>query len=667
MLTRETIQRVKNALRIEDVIGEFLQLKSRGNNLVGYCPFHQSDAPNLTVHPKKGLFFCVECKKGGDAIQFVMQHEHLSEQEATLWLARKYGIDLGEEADDMVSTTEEEQLYDVMQFAQDFFTSRLFDDEMGRAVGLSYFEKRGIFDETIRSFGLGYSPDSSTAFTDVAFAKGYDPELLRKASLVGMSAEGNRCYDFFRGRVTFPIFSITGRVIGFSCRILSSDKTQAKYRNSAETAVYKKGEILYGLYQAKEAIREKDKCYLVEGNLDVVKMHQSGITNSVATCGTALTLEQVRLIRRYTRNVVVVYDGDSAGIKATQRAAQLLFAADMKVSMVLLPDGHDPDSYSEKYGKEGLQNFLANNEQNYVSYYTGLIQKEVAVDPIRKTEEVKNIIQTIALVGDMLERSEYVKILASKMHVSEVSVQNELAKSLDSKRRKAFAQQQSSVLSQQIQGVETLAEGEAGVDSKAEADEANPPAPLFGLNLFPDDAQERKIISLLLNHGADTVKFVGQDEEGKEFTEVSYVSSVIVGEILNDKILFDNELYQRIFDTYSTSLQQEQIPDVSYFIGHEDEQIRTVALELMVVEKSISNRWIEKHISVPDPSKMLKEDVVYSLLTLKLRKIDRSIEDNSRKLRICRDNDEIMMLVAEKMSLTQARQAVCKELNCIYN
>ena len=376
MIDQETIQRIMDAARIEEVIGDFVSLKKRGANHIGCCPFHNEKTPSFYVSPSKGIFKCFGCGEAGDVVKFLMKHEHYTYPEALRWLAQKYNIEIQEEEqteEQKERQNERDALFHVSEFAQKYFADLLYNDEMGRAVGLSYFHSRGLSDEVIKNFGLGYCLDEWSNFTDHARKNGYSDIVLEKTGLTIFKEETKKAYDRFRGRVMFPIYSISGRVLGFSGRVLSSEKQAAKYVNSPDSDIYNKSRILYGLYQARTAISKANKCYLVEGNIDVISMHQSGVENTVASCGTSLTTEQIRLIKRYTPNVTVLYDGDSAGIKAALRAVNLLFSEGMHVRCVLFPDGEDPDSYAQKYGSSALQDYLASHEDNFVIFKTRVL------------------------------------------------------------------------------------------------------------------------------------------------------------------------------------------------------------------------------------------------------------------------------------------------------
>ena len=529
MIDQETIQRIMDAARIEEVIGDFVSLKKRGANHIGCCPFHNEKTPSFYVSPSKGIFKCFGCGEAGDVVAFLKKHEHFTYPEALRWLAQKYHIEIQEEEqteEQKERQNERDALFHVSDFAQKYFADLLYNDEMGRAVGLSYFHGRGLSDEVIKNFGLGYCLDEWSNFTEHARKNGYSDTVLEKTGLTIFKEDTKKAYDRFRGRVMFPIYSISGRVLGFSGRVLSSEKQAAKYVNSPDSDIYNKSKILYGLYQARSAISKANKCYLVEGNIDVISMHQSGVENTVASCGTSLTTEQIRLIKRYTPNVTVLYDGDSAGIKAALRAVNLLFAEGMHVRCVLFPDGEDPDSYAQKYGSTALQEYLASHEDNFVMFKTRVLLDGVKNDPIRKAELVKETVNTIALVPDLLERTEYVAQCAHLLGVPEEALASELAKAINQNRQKSYE--------------------EAKKEESAQAAPANPevsetpvaPAPSVTAVNMPVAACERHLVQLLLNYGTHTLSqtILGDDGAPQEVT--CSVAEIVVGELLSDELSF---------------------------------------------------------------------------------------------------------------------------------
>ena len=687
MINKETIQRIMDATRIEEVVGEFVSLKKRGANHIGCCPFHNEKTPSFYVSPSKGIFKCFGCGKSGNAVGFLMDHEHYTYPEALRYLAQKYNIEIEEERmteEQKERQTERDGLFHVSEFAQKYFADLLFNDEMGSAIGLSYFHQRGLSDEVIKAFGLGYCLDEWTNFTDHARKNGYSDAVLEKTGLT-IFKEGGKCYDRFRGRVMFPIFSISGRVLGFSGRILSKEKQAAKYVNSPDSEIYDKSHTLYGIYQAKNAIGKADKCYLVEGNVDVVSMHQSGVCNTVASCGTSLTVEQIRLIKRYTPNVTVLYDGDSAGIKAALRAVNLLFAEGLHVRVVLFPDGEDPDSYAQKYGSTQLQEYLRTHEENFVKFKTRVLLDDVQDDPIRKTEALEEILNTIALVPDIIERQEYLSQTASSLKTSEEALARKLTQVISNNMQKAWKEQQRAQQGQQPQAgmqpdasqapqggtpppnVPEMQPGEA--DYRQQITQVAPPQILP--DEHPAEAQEQQLVRLLLNFGTKEIAVEAEDENGNKFDAQGHrlmanmrVADVIVEDVTADELTFDNPVLQSIFDLYRQAVEaQEPLPDANFFVAHPDLQLRNTALSMMVTTYSLSNRWEQdKHIIVPTIETHLAVDVNESLLTFKQKKIEMLLKENSYKLRGCSDEDEITLLIAQRQQLLELRKAVCGQL-----
>lgn len=674
MISKETIQRIMDATHIEEVVGDFVSLKKRGANHIGCCPFHNEKTPSFYVSPSKGIFKCFGCGKSGNAVGFLMEHEHYTYPEALRFLAQKYNIAIEEEAmsdEQRERQTERDGLFHVSEFAQKYFADLLYNDELGRAIGLSYFHQRGLSDAVIKSFGLGYCLDDWRNFTDYARRNGYSDEVLEKTGLTIFKEDG-KCYDRFRGRVMFPIFSISGRVLGFSGRVLSKEKQAAKYVNSPDSEIYNKSHILYGLFQAKNAISKADKCYLVEGNVDVVSMHQSGVCNTVASCGTSLTVEQVRLIKRYTPNVTVLYDGDSAGIKAALRAVNLLFEEGLHVRVVLFPDGEDPDSYAQKYGSARLQEYLRDHEENFVKFKTRVLLDDVQNDPIRKSEVLKEIVGTIALVPDMLERQEYVAQTAFRLKVPEQVLAQELAKTMNLNIIKAHKEEARQQASEARQPAATDAGAvppplEPGPDDYGTA--ATPsgyraPEQVLAAE-HPAEPQERQLVRLLLNYGSKNVPQEVQDEEGKRYMADMAVASVIVDEVAANELTFDNAVYQQIFDLFRRAVEQgHPLPDANYFATNQDNVLRNTALSLMLNEYAISPLWAkEKNVHVPSIESNLLADMEESILTFKQKKLDCRIESVRFKLKENCSDDDITLLMAEYKQLIDLRKAVCDQLH----
>ncbi len=658
MIDQETIQRIMDAARIEEVIGDFVSLKKRGANHIGCCPFHNEKTPSFYVSPSKGIFKCFGCGEAGDVVAFLKKHEHFTYPEALRWLAQKYHIEIQEEdqtEEQKERQNERDALFHVSDFAQKYFADLLYNDEMGRAVGLSYFHGRGLSDEVIKNFGLGYCLDEWSNFTDHARKNGYSDIVLEKTGLTIFKEDTKKAYDRFRGRVMFPIYSISGRVLGFSGRVLSSEKQAAKYVNSPDSDIYNKSKILYGLYQARSAISKANKCYLVEGNIDVISMHQSGVENTVASCGTSLTTEQIRLIKRYTPNVTVLYDGDSAGIKAALRAVNLLFAEGMHVRCVLFPDGEDPDSYAQKYGSTALQEYLASHEDNFVMFKTRVLLDGVKNDPIRKAELVKETVNTIALVPDLLERTEYVAQCAHLLDVPEEALASELAKAINQNRQKSYEEAKKEETTQPAPANPEVSEAPVS------------PAPLVTAVNMPVAACERHLVQLLLNYGTHTLSqtILGDDGAPQEVT--CSVAEIVVSELLSDELSFSDPLCQRIFEYYCDVVTRGETPDASRFATIDDEALRSFAISLMLDTWRISDTWRQKQIFVPSVEDNLQVDLTESILSFKVKCIDDRIAENARQLRAAKDDDEMMMILANKKELINIRRQLGLALHRVIN
>lgn len=657
MIDQETIQRIMDAARIEEVIGEFVSLKKRGANHIGCCPFHNEKTPSFYVSPSKGIFKCFGCGEAGDVVKFLMKHEHYTYPEALRWLADKYHIEIQEEEqteEEKQRQTERDGLFHVSEFAQKYFADLLYNDEMGRAVGLSYFHQRGLTDEIIKRFGLGYCLDEWSNFTDHARKSGYSDTVLEKTGLTIFKDENDkhRSYDRFRGRVMFPIFSVSGRVLGFSGRVLSSEKQAAKYVNSPDSDIYNKSRILYGLFQARTAIAKANKCYLVEGNVDVVSMHQSGVENTVASCGTSLTTEQIRLIKRYTPNVTVLYDGDSAGIKAALRAVDLLFAEGMHVRLVLFPDGEDPDSYAQKYGSTQLQEYLASHEDNFIMFKTRVLLDEVKDDPIRKAELVSETARSIALVADMLERSEYVRQCSHLLRVSEEVLTNAVAKAIANKTKS-----------------EKVEESKGGAqETKNETADADNTSPLstFHSSLSTPPEVERHLAQLLLNYGNEPLYQTYKDDDGKE-QEVKYsVAEIIVGELQSEQLSFSHPLCQRILEQCGLMVEMTGRVDTGRFMNSSDEGLRAFAITLMMDTYTLCEEsWKKKDIYPPKIEDNLLQDVKDSLGTFKSQRLTQMIDERREQLLTTTDDERQRLLLAEIKQYTDLLHQIGRNMGMV--
>src|SRR6056297_227482 len=429
MIDHNTIQKIIDTADIVDVVQDFVNLKKRGVNYLGLCPFHNEKTPSFTVSPSKGIYKCFGCGKGGNAVNFIMEHEHLSYPEALKYLAKKYNIEIVEKeltAEEIQQQNERDSLLVVTKFANSYFQEKLHKHTEGRAIGLSYFKERGFREDVIKTFELGYSLDIKDAFTKAALEKGYKLTFLEKSGLTIVKDQDK--FDRFRGRVMFPIHSLSGNVVGFGGRILKKDVKAAKYLNSPESEIYHKSRILYGMYQAKKAITQKDHCFLVEGYTDVISMHQAGIENVVASSGTSLTVEQIRLIKRFTPNVTIIYDGDPAGIKASLRGIDLVLEEGLNVKVLLLPDGEDPDSFAKSKGASGFQEYLKKNETDFIQFKTRLLLETTENDPIARSRLITNVVQSIAVIPNTITRSVYIRECSKLLDVSEDILYTEVRK-----------------------------------------------------------------------------------------------------------------------------------------------------------------------------------------------------------------------------------------------
>lgn len=655
MIKHEDIVKILEAAQIADVVGAFVPLKKRGANYIGLCPFHNEKTPSFNVNPARGIFKCFGCGEGGDSVAFLMKHEHYTYPEALRWLAERYHIHIEEtEAtpEEKAAQSERDRVFHVNEFAQKYFQNLLFNDEQGRSTGLSYFEERCLREDTIRKWGLGYCKDSWDDFCTAAKAEGFSEEDMVAAGVAIKNENTGKVYDRFRGRVTFPIYNVGGRVLGFSARILTSDKTKAKYVNSPESIIYTKGKVLFGLHLAKDAIVKEDLCYLVEGNMDAVMMYQNGVKNVVATSGTALTEQQTSMIKRYTRNVTVLYDGDSAGIKATFKAVNIFLEHGLNVRTVLFPDGEDPDSFARKHTMDEFQTFLKENSQNFIIYKTNLLQKQAENDPIKRADLIRDIVHTISLVPDLLERNTYLQECSSILQTSEEVLGKALKKQLFINRDKKNKQEdpQPAIAEQVI------------LDTpKAEKQE---------IELNPDYAQEKAIIEILFKYGNTmTRQEVFGENDALEYKDV-LTAAYVVCDIVNDDIRFTDVLFGKIFELYRHSIYEENtVPAIDSFISNEEEQIRNLAAELLIGGREISPLWSEKNISVPDKESKEVIDRLISdtLLRFKLHKVNAYIKQVNEAIKTTTEPEAMMELVIKHKQFTLIRNKIAKQLHQVFS
>lgn len=608
---------------------------------MGLCPFHTDKSPSFYVSPAKNICKCFSCNEGGDSVNFLMKHESYSYPEALKVLADKYHIEVEEEErtpEQVKALNERESLYLISKFAEQHFMDNLHKTDTGKAIGLSYFKERGITDAAIEKFALGYAIDEWSYFTNAAKEKGYKEELLVKTGLTINS--NNKTFDRFKGRVMFPIHSLSGRVIGFGGRTLITDKKVAKYVNSPESEIYEKRKVLYGLFQAKKALIKEDNCYLVEGYTDVIAMHMSGIENVVASSGTALTVEQIQLIKRYTKNITMLFDGDAAGLKASFRGIDMILEAGMNVKVVMFPDGEDPDSFSKKVSDSELVEYLVQNAKDFILFKSDVLLAETENDPIKKSQVVHEMVASIALIPDDISRSVYVKECSRMMNVQEQALLNELNKIRLKKLKGKYKEQAPQFAPEE--------------EMKAEFDQIETQEASFGK--VDCSGQEFEIIRLLMNYGTLAIE-LEQDEEAIN------VAEFIVDAVLEDDLQFENELYELIFDEYSTALDAAKALNEDYFVAHENAAVRKVALSLVVSHHNLSENWEKKHlIIVEDEEMQLKRAVEGTVYAFKLRKIQKMIEKIQNDLKTTVDNDDLTILMNTQLSLMEAKKQISKKL-----
>lgn len=653
MIPKETVDLIIDSSRIDEVVGEFVSLKKRGSNMIGLCPFHNEKTPSFNVSPARGIYKCFGCGKGGNSVNFVMEHEHLSYPEALRWLAKKYNIEIQEEQktdEQQQRDNERESLFLVSAFAQKHYTKNLHETEEGKAIGLSYFHERGFRNDIIEKFQLGYSPDQWRDLTDAAVSAGYKLEYLVKAGLTIQNDENkDKYFDRFKGRVIFPIHNTSGRVIGFGGRTLLTDKKVAKYINSPETEIYHKSNVLYGLYFAKKQIIQDDVCFLVEGYTDVTSMHQAGIENVVASSGTSLTVEQIRLIRRYTNNITILYDGDPAGIKASFRGIDLILEEGMNVRVLLFPDNDDPDSYSKKVSNEEFKRFIQEKTKDFIAFKTELLSVDTKNDPIKKSALIHDIVGSISLIPDAITRSVYVKDCSRILQIEEQTLLNELNK----QRRRNFDKKRDD------------ANKARPVDeqSKDFVPDASTPAvqqPVIAQQTRTE-YQEREIIRLLLNYGTQPVPMSGLDEEGNMTEIEGTVADFILLETEPDEFPFETEVYRRIIQEYQKHHSEGVAIDFNYFVNHTEKSISEIAVDFMTTPYLLSN-WERHFIYVSQEAQMLQRAAQSAINALQLRRLEVMIADVQKELQEAKTPEDEVILIQKQMSLTEAKREFSKKL-----
>lgn len=642
MIKPETIQEIFETAKVEDLVGDFVSLRKRGVNFIGLCPFHNEKTPSFTVSPAKGIFKCFGCGKGGNAVNFIMEHEHYSYPEALKFVAKKYNIEIEEEEqspEQLERLGAMESLFHVSTFAQKYFTNSIQNTEEGKAIGLSYLKERGFSSEIIEKFQIGYCPDSFDGFSDHALKNGYKREHLIKS---GLSIKGdNKIYDRFKARVIFPIHNLTGKVIGFGGRILSSEKSKAKYVNSPDSDIYNKSKVLYGIFYARTAILKNDRCYLVEGYTDVIALHQVGIENVVASSGTSLTTDQIKLIKRFTPNITILYDGDAAGIKASFRGIDMILEEGLNVKILLFPEGEDPDSFVRNKPIDEVEKFIENNTDDFIAFKTNLLISEAKKDPVKKASLIKEIVQSIALIPDGIFRSVYVKECSSIMEIPEQTLMNELNNAL----RKKFKDR--------LKFQPTEAEFELPKQEVEKQIE-------FDLNATQN--QERELVRLLLLYGDEEIIFEDIDENKQKIEVPIKVAEFIIHDLKSDEIPFQDKIFQKVFDEYAQALEAGIVLTADHFMQHPEDYMSQLVIDLTVSPYELSNNWLKKRIPVKVESDNMKKLVSSSVLSFKSKKVDQMILDKQREMNETDNHDDYVILLQESMSLKEISVRINKDL-----
>lgn len=646
------VDEILQTARIEEVIGDYVQLKRAGSNYKGLSPFTEERTPSFFVSPAKQIFKCFSTSKGGNAASFLMEIEHFSYPEALKWLAKKYGIDVPEDKpptpEELAASSERDSLFIVNEFAQKTFSDRLWNHEQGTAVGLSYFIERGFREDIIKKFQLGFCLESGTDLTQAALNAGYQLTYLETAGLTKTNERGS--FDFFRGRVMFPIHSISGRVLGFGGRTLKSDKNIAKYFNSPESIIYNKSQILYGIHFAKNEIIKSDSCFLVEGYTDVVSMHQAGVENVVASSGTSLTKDQIRLIKRYTNNITILYDGDTAGIKASFRGIDLILAEGLNVKVVLFPDGDDPDSYSKKVSRDALENYIRENARDFISFKTSILLAETANDPIKRADLIKGILNSISVIPDAISRTIFLKECALMFGMEEHILTGELNKlRIDLVRREHDLPIPND-------------RNKTSQDQSLETEKA-----IEKINLIED--AEKELMRIMLRYGTKKIEVDHVNEDQTLQKVETTVIELIIHELEKDEISFTNPILNKIFKKFKAGIEENKLFEASSFHREVDQLIVAFVVETEMEQHALSSNWYNRYrVQVKTEEQKLYLAVKQALYQLKhhfilneIQKIDNRLKASSNEA----SEELITLLLTEKNNFNRVRIALDNALGRI--
>jgi DNA primase len=651
MISQQTIQQILSRIDIIEIIGGFVKLKKRGMNYLGLCPFHNEKSPSFTVSPVKEIYKCFGCGRSGNTISFLMEHEKYSYAEALRWLAARYNVEV-EEKELSPELRQQQQvaesLYIINGFAQKFFSDTLFGSEEGQDIGLSYLKERGFNADIIRKFQLGYDPDQRDVFARAAVAAQFNPELLVKTGLVVQRED--KLVDNYRGRIIFPVHNHTGKIIGFGARIIRTNDRAPKYINTPENEIYVKSKILYGSWLARQAIDRQDECLLVEGYTDVISLHQAGIENVVASGGTSLTVDQLRLIKKYTNHLTIIYDGDSAGIKAALRGLDMALEESLDVKLVLIPDKEDPDSYVRKVGAAAFRDFIAANKKDFVLFQLEVALKDAAGDTNKKAELVNQMAETIARINkaeDFTRQEDYIRQIAEILRIEEAGLHVLVNKFI----RDRVTKQESRAASQGNAAGEGAAAGSDPTRSVADAVPADDESISL---LFRHEQNERGVIRSLLDFGL------------KSWDDRQSVADYILGECVELYELIDNKRLLKILDLYRSWYEQGLEPGTKSFIYHEDQELSTLAVSIMDFHYEISPNWKDHYDGkIATPEELYREDVRSTMRYLKLRKIQRLMEENQQDLSKPHNDEELTVLLQTHRHLKALEREVLQDTGAV--
>lgn len=642
MISQQTIQQILSRIDIIEIVGGFVKLKKRGANYLGLCPFHNEKSPSFTVSPAKEIYKCFGCGRSGNTISFLMEHEKYSYAEALRWLAARYNVEI-EEKELSPELRQQQQVADslfiINSFAQKFFSDTLFNTDEGQDIGLSYFKERGFNEDTIRKFQLGYNPEGRDTFARAATAAQYNLEYLQRSGLVVLRDE--RLVDNYRGRVIFPVHNQTGKVIGFGARILKTNDRAPKYINTPENEIYVKSKILYGSYQARQAIDKQDECLLVEGYTDVISLHQAGIENVVASGGTSLTVDQLRLIKKYTKHLTIIYDGDGAGIKAALRGLDMALEEGLDVRLVLIPDKEDPDSYVRLVGAAKFREFIANNKKDVILFQLEVALKDAGDDSNKKAAVVNQVAETIARINKtdgFTRQDDYIRKSAELLRIDEEGLHNLVNKHIRGR----------------VEKQENRAAAQA--NEAAELTESTPlPTDDESLNLLLKHEQyEREMLRDLLDFGL------------RPWDDQILVADYILGETKELIELIDNKRFLKILDLYRTWYEQGLEPTSKSFLYYEDQELSALAVSIMDFKYELSHNWkrvYEGKIATTD--EYYKDAVSSTLRYLKLRKIKRLMAENQEDMNKHHSDDEMLILMQTSKYLKEMEKSLMAEVGTV--